>query len=190
MSSKLGKNVGVCGVGSRLSKILICGSADKKLIKLAWRIAIDWCAGCLNLPFDNLILICFQSHSYRTLLPLLYPPHTLAIGSLYVAALLLSFEQPQIPDYDERGRLSPAVLAQQFSTPSTWMDSYRLELGDVDGMSFVCLLISLHTHYFAVYRICTHHARPFRTILPKSIRQYLAEYSIISLTQPFRTGPA
>ncbi|PPQ69100.1 hypothetical protein CVT25_004597 [Psilocybe cyanescens] len=92
--------------------------ANKKVIKLAWRIAID---------------------CYRTILPLLYPPHTLAIGSLYVASLLLSFEQPQVSDYDENGNVSPAVLAQQFSTPSKWKDTYRLQLGDVDDFAHTML---------------------------------------------------
>ncbi|KAG5650475.1 hypothetical protein H0H81_012127 [Sphagnurus paluster] len=48
-------------------------NATKKLTQLAWRLAVD---------------------CYRTLLPVQYPPHTIALGSIYVAALLSSFEQP------------------------------------------------------------------------------------------------
>ncbi|PPR04080.1 hypothetical protein CVT24_010653 [Panaeolus cyanescens] len=50
--------------------------ASKKLTKLAWRVAID---------------------SYRTHMPLVYPPHSLALGSIYVASLLLSIDEHQPP---------------------------------------------------------------------------------------------
>ncbi|KAH8104709.1 cyclin-like protein [Cristinia sonorae] len=50
--------------------------ATKKLTKLAWRLAID---------------------SNRTLVNLQYPPHVVALASLYLASLLTSFEQGPAP---------------------------------------------------------------------------------------------
>ncbi|KAF9245271.1 cyclin-like protein [Melanogaster broomeanus] len=47
--------------------------ASKKLIKFAWRLTID---------------------CHRTLVPIMYPPNTVALGCLYTAALLSTLEMP------------------------------------------------------------------------------------------------
>ncbi|KAF8889995.1 cyclin-like protein [Gymnopilus junonius] len=95
--------------------------ANKQNIKLAWRIAID---------------------CYRTLLPLIYPPHTLAVGSLYVAALLLSFEKPEIPMRDAGGNLSPAVIAEKMNGGEVhwaWQECYRTTIEDIDDFAHTIL---------------------------------------------------
>ncbi|KAF8956518.1 cyclin-like protein [Flammula alnicola] len=92
--------------------------ASKKLIKLAWRIAID---------------------SYRTLLPLIYPPHTMALGSIFVAALLLSFEQPPSPKRD--GEISSAELAKTLNTHTGrgWEGRYHTRPEDLEDFAHTIL---------------------------------------------------
>lgn len=111
-------------------------SANKQNIKLAWRISIDWCV-ILSRPPKHLST---RSTSYRTLLPLIYPPHTLALGSIYVAALLLSFEKPEIPIRDADDNLSPAVIAEKMNDGEVyweWQEFYRTTIQDVDGDSLL-----------------------------------------------------
>ncbi|KAF9524275.1 cyclin-like protein [Crepidotus variabilis] len=94
--------------------------ASKKLIKFAWRIAID---------------------THRTLLPLIYPPQTLALGSIYTAGLLLSFEQPNSPQRD--GETSNADLANQLNKHLDWEKKFQSKAQDLDDIAhtFLDLLI-------------------------------------------------
>jgi CTD kinase subunit beta len=89
--------------------------ATKKLTKLAWRIAID---------------------SHKTLLPVQYPPHTLALGSIYVAALLSSFELP-IPSSEE-DRQTPHQIAALLGEKGDWEKKYHSQVEDLEGRCFVC----------------------------------------------------
>ncbi|EGN92198.1 hypothetical protein SERLA73DRAFT_191446 [Serpula lacrymans var. lacrymans S7.3] len=58
----------------KIGKIL---GASKKMIKLAWRLTVD---------------------SHRTLVPIQYPPHVVALGCLYTASLLSSIDPSLLPD--------------------------------------------------------------------------------------------
>ncbi|KAF9565752.1 hypothetical protein CPC08DRAFT_629403 [Agrocybe pediades] len=94
-------------------------NASKKCIKFAWRIAID---------------------SFRTLLPLIYPPHTLAVGCIYVAALLLSYDKPEGPEKDADGNWSESVIARRLSTHSgDWQREYRTKVSDCEDIAHTVL---------------------------------------------------
>ncbi|KAF8158076.1 cyclin-like protein [Crassisporium funariophilum] len=90
--------------------------ASKKLIKLAWRISID---------------------SNRTLLPLIYPPHSIALGSLYVAGLLLSFEQPPSPR--RNGEQSSDDIAKKLNTHLSWEEHYHTKTEDLEDFAHTIL---------------------------------------------------
>ncbi|KAG6837180.1 hypothetical protein H0H93_013407 [Arthromyces matolae] len=83
--------------------------ATKKMTQFAWRLAVD---------------------CYRTLLPIQYPPHTIAVGSIYVAALLSSFEQPVPPT--EEGCLSPHELAAYLGKRGEWEQQFRSQVEDLE----------------------------------------------------------
>jgi len=92
--------------------------ASKRLVKMAWRIAID---------------------SYRTLLPLIYPPHSMALGSIYVASLLLSFEQPTSPTRDKE--ISSSNLAEKLTTDTSWdwENIYHTKPADLEDFAHTIL---------------------------------------------------
>ncbi|KJA23219.1 hypothetical protein HYPSUDRAFT_40016 [Hypholoma sublateritium FD-334 SS-4] len=92
--------------------------ASKTVTKLAWRISID---------------------SYRTFLPLIYPPHTIALGSIFVSALLLSFEQAPPPRRE--GEVPPRELAESLTTNS--QEAYHTKPSDLEDFAhtFLDLLI-------------------------------------------------
>ncbi|KAF9485777.1 cyclin-like protein [Pholiota conissans] len=92
--------------------------ASKKLIKLAWRMSID---------------------SYRTLLPLIYPPHTMALGSIFAASLLLSFEQPPPPTCENE--TPPGEIAKLLNTDSKdgWQTQYHTRPEDLEDIAHTVL---------------------------------------------------
>jgi len=80
--------------------------ASKELAKLAWRLSID---------------------SNRTLVPLQYPPHTIALGCIYLAALLMSADPnapATSPSYDNHDnsfrRDDPAMIVATLTHPGEW----------------------------------------------------------------------
>ncbi|KAK7469326.1 RNA polymerase II C-terminal domain kinase beta subunit [Stygiomarasmius scandens] len=83
--------------------------ATKTLTKLAYRLSVD---------------------SYRSILPLTYPPHTLALGSLYVAALLISFEQPESEE-QSRGLKLASELGQQ----GAWEQRFQSALEELEAIA-------------------------------------------------------
>ncbi|RDB18047.1 CTD kinase subunit beta [Hypsizygus marmoreus] len=87
-------------------------NATKKLTQLAWRLAID---------------------SYRTLLPVQYPPQTIALGSLYVAALLSSFEQPASPSRE--GFRSSQELAAYLGKHGSWEKKFKSQVEDLEDIA-------------------------------------------------------
>ncbi|KAL1727158.1 cyclin-like protein [Schizophyllum commune] len=87
-------------------------SASKKVAQLAWRLSID---------------------SHRTLIPLQYPPHTVAMGSIYVAALLSSFEQAQ--DDDSAGVTSSHDIAQMLHEHGAWEASFQCQVDDLEAIA-------------------------------------------------------
>ncbi|KAH8109802.1 cyclin-like protein [Phellopilus nigrolimitatus] len=84
--------------------------ASKKLTKLAWRLAVD---------------------SSRTLAPLQYPPHVVALACIYLAALLSSFEQPAPIDIapDEH---SDHELAKTLGHRGDWESTYKACVEDLE----------------------------------------------------------
>ncbi|KAF5369429.1 hypothetical protein D9758_002796 [Tetrapyrgos nigripes] len=81
----------------------------KTLTKLAYRLAID---------------------SYRSSLPLSYPPHTLALGSLYVAALLITFEQPESEEQKKA-----LQLASELGQRGPWEQKFRSALEELEAIA-------------------------------------------------------
>ncbi|KAF5385628.1 hypothetical protein D9757_005540 [Collybiopsis confluens] len=93
----------------------------KKLTKLAWRLAID---------------------SHRTFIPIEYPPHTVALGSIYVAAILSSFEQPE--SEEQRQNLE---LAGMLGQHGEWEQRFQAHLEDLEGIqSLSSLVYFLHQY--------------------------------------------
>ncbi|TFK74848.1 cyclin-like protein [Pluteus cervinus] len=90
--------------------------ATKKLTKLGWRLAID---------------------CYRTLLPIQYPPHTIALGGIYVAALLTSFEQP--PQAAEPGCRTSQDIADSLSDHGVWEDQFHVVVQDLEDIAHTLL---------------------------------------------------
>ncbi|CUA68775.1 hypothetical protein RSOLAG22IIIB_03635 [Rhizoctonia solani] len=114
--------------------------ASKELTKLAWRLSID---------------------SNRTLVPLQYPPHTIALGCIYLAALLMSTDPngpATSPTYDSREHSfrgdDPSMIVAKLTHPGEWETKFysRVEqLEDIAHALLDLLLLnpssaSLHTN--------------------------------------------
>lgn len=84
-------------------------------------------------------MFLFLANSHRTLLPLIYPPHTIALGSIYVAGLLLSFEQPPSPQMHDEP--SSAEIARKLNSPSSWEKQYHTQAGDLEGLHLQFLTV-------------------------------------------------
>jgi CTD kinase subunit beta len=82
--------------------------------------------------------------------PLQYPPHVIALSSLYVAALLSSFEQPH-PDPNgdaptttgSTSSHSAHELAATLGQSGEWEARYHVWAEDIDGAVFSFFLIML-----------------------------------------------
>jgi CTD kinase subunit beta len=72
--------------------------------------------------------------SYRTLIPVQYPPHTVALGSLYTASLLSSFEQA--PSTSPADLSSPHGIAAILSKRGSWETKYHAQVEDLEGEDF------------------------------------------------------
>ena len=83
---------------------------------------------------NTAVLCLIYPFSHRTLIPLMYPPHSIALGSIYVASLLLSFEQPPVPLRE--GETSSADLASMLNQHTEWEDKYKTKAQDLDGTFF------------------------------------------------------
>ncbi|KAF8073747.1 cyclin-like protein [Lyophyllum atratum] len=97
-------------------------AATKKLTQLAWRLAVD---------------------CYRTLLPVQYPPHTIALGSIYVAALLSSFEQPLSPGKGEYR--SSQDLASYLGKHGDWERRFQSQVEDLEVIAHSVIDLLLAT---------------------------------------------
>lgn len=80
------------------------------MTKLAWRLTVD---------------------SYRTLIPLQYPPHIIALGCLYLASLLLSFEQP--PPQQQSDFTTAHQLAAIIGQGAEWEQKFQAYIEDLEG---------------------------------------------------------
>ena len=83
-------------------------SVSKLLTKFAWRLTVD---------------------AYRTHVPLMYPPHTVALGCLYLAALLITFEQsPPTPSQTlQQQVMAPLQLISLLTQGGEWEDQFNID---------------------------------------------------------------
>ncbi|KAI0352651.1 cyclin-like protein, partial [Trametes cingulata] len=102
-------------------KISRAFGASKKLSKLAYRLAID---------------------SFRTLVNLSYPPHVVALGCLYLAALLQSFERATSPE--RPGQHTSHQIAATLSKSGDWCRQFQAHIEDIEEIAhaIIDLLIS------------------------------------------------
>ncbi|KAK0503929.1 cyclin-like protein [Armillaria luteobubalina] len=84
--------------------------ATKQIIKLAWRLAVD---------------------SHRTLVPIQYTPVTVALSSIYLASLLLSWEQPESPR-EEPDSSNAHDLRDQLRRHGDWESRFQTHVEDLD----------------------------------------------------------
>ncbi|KAF9517208.1 hypothetical protein BS47DRAFT_1291209 [Hydnum rufescens UP504] len=92
----------------------------KQLTKLAWRLSID---------------------SHRTLAPLQYPPHVLALASILLAALLDSREGPFGVKATDDQRSSHEIAAL-LGDKGPWEDRFHAQVEDLEGKPPVTILIA------------------------------------------------
>jgi CTD kinase subunit beta len=64
----------------------------------------------------------------------MYPPHSIALGSIYLSSLLLSFEQPPLPS--KEGERSPTELAGILNQHLNWEAKFKTKAEDLDGTAF------------------------------------------------------
>lgn len=102
-----------------LTQSIICFAATKQLINLAWRLTTD---------------------SNRTLSPLLYPPHSIALACTYLAALLLSFENTSIPESTHIGSRTNSEVAEFLGSHGSWEKQFQARIEDLQGI--FCHLIN------------------------------------------------
>ena len=102
-----------CSSPSHLSS-----SVSKLLTKFAWRLAVD---------------------AYRTHVPLIYPPHTVALGCLYLAALLIMFEKPPpAPSQTfQQQAMSPTQLISLLTRGGEWEDQFNIDAEHLERKSIV-----------------------------------------------------
>lgn len=91
--------------------------------------AVSYRLVCHSLPLLRLNMTL--RISYRTLLPLQYPPNTIAMGSIYVAALLASFEHP--PEQPEQGCCPASQIAETLGTHGSWERKFQVQAEDLEG---------------------------------------------------------
>jgi CTD kinase subunit beta len=67
----------------------------------------------------------------------MFPPHAIALGSIYVAALLTFFEQPNQPvkisSNDHPGCRSSEKIATMLGQEGPWESRYKVRAEDLDG---------------------------------------------------------
>ena len=100
---------------------------SKLLTKFAWRLAVD---------------------AHRTHVPLIYPPHTVALGSLYLAALLITFEQPPPPPSQtfQQQAMSPVQLISLLTQGGEWEDQFNVDADHLERKSIVPKEFAHQTH--------------------------------------------
>lgn len=81
---------------------------------------------------DNPHFVKCDSTSHRTVVNLEYPPHVIALGCLYLAALLSSFEQGTSPD--RPGYHSSHQIAATLGKPGQWEQQFQAQIQDLQGI--------------------------------------------------------
>lgn len=123
--------------------------------------------------------------SHRTLLPLMYPPHSIALGSIYLSSLLLSFEQTSPPTRESE--IGPAELANLLNQHLNWETKFKTKAEDLDGMEFQT---NVYPHILICYlsRHCTYVPRPSHHLHPViRLCQHFSIHAIITVTSSFKT---
>ena len=101
-------------------------SVSKLLTKFAWRLTVD---------------------AYRTHIPLIYPPHTVALGCLYLSALLLSFEQTPPPPSQtfQQQAMTPPQLISLLTQGGEWEDQFNIDADHLERKLAVPYLLANRT---------------------------------------------
>lgn len=89
--------------------------ATKLLTKFAWRLVMD---------------------CYRTSLPLQYPPHSVALGGLFVACFLSSFEQPNSDDPEKQ---IAEGITQKLKKKGEWERKFQTQVEDIEDITHTLL---------------------------------------------------
>lgn len=91
-------------------------NVSKILTKFAWRLAVD---------------------AYRTHVPLMYPPHTVALGCLYLAALLITFEQPppSTSQTFQQEAMTPFQLISLLTRGGAWEDQFNIDADHLEQIA-------------------------------------------------------
>ncbi|KAG9000701.1 hypothetical protein FRB94_005208 [Tulasnella sp. JGI-2019a] len=102
-------------------------NCSKELTKIAWHLAVD---------------------SHRTLIPLQYPPHTIALACVYLAALLSSFETPATPVMDIDRSLTSHEICIILCDHGAWEKKFNAQVEDLEDIvhSLLDLLTSFATN--------------------------------------------
>lgn len=72
-------------------------------------------------------------------MPIQYPPHIVALGSLYVAALLSSSEQLMRPE--RSGYNSSHQIAAILSKGGEWERKFQAQVEDLEGMYSISIIL-------------------------------------------------
>lgn len=110
-------------------------------------------------------------------MPIQYPPHVVALGSLYVAALLSSLEQPAKTELT--GYHSSHQIAALLGRRGEWERKFQTQVEDLEGMICRYHHMGVDSLYISNRSCCN---RPSHSIRSKSIRQYFASDTIISIS--------
>ena len=163
LGRKLGGNVLILSTRSELSTAFasiqdahqICMASHYRLVCVA------------SVSVDSTISTTRVSH--RTLVPIMYPPNTVALGCLYTSALLLTLETPPPSNpVDDSARQIVSLLKEK----AEWEQTYMVEAEDLQGQ---CLI--------PWYHLCR------ADICCNEIRQKLHISSSTFLSRPRRTHP-
>lgn len=87
---------------------------------------MDWCVTTSKPGHSSFN----QRYSYRTSLPLQYPPHSIALGGLFVACFLLSFEQPNSDDPEKQ---IAEGITQRLRQKGDWERKFQTQVEDIEG---------------------------------------------------------
>ncbi|KAH7913074.1 cyclin-like protein [Hygrophoropsis aurantiaca] len=90
--------------------------ASKKLIKLAWRLTVD---------------------CHRTLVPIQYPPHVVALGCLFTAALLSTLDPPPSPAQMEID--ADQEILTFLKSSGSWEQKFMAQAEDLDEIAHLVI---------------------------------------------------
>lgn len=77
-------------------------------------------------------------------MPIQYPPHTVALGSIYVAALLATIDHPDSPESSPDP--SSRIIAKTLGQHGEWERKYQAQVEDLEGELITSTTRRTHTH--------------------------------------------